>query len=67
MIAGLEARTREAFPDDPDATHLDYVDLWLSSGKIEYVRTAGGSVDSYLLDRGLSAADLERIRAALLV
>jgi protein-tyrosine phosphatase len=30
-------------------------------------RTASDSVDSYLLDGGLGAADLERIRAALLV
>jgi protein-tyrosine phosphatase len=30
------------------------------------VRAAGGSVDGYLLDHGLSPADLERLRAALL-
>lgn len=33
MIAGLEQRTREAFPDWPDATHLDYVEAWQASGK----------------------------------
>jgi protein-tyrosine phosphatase len=30
-------------------------------------RTAGGSVDGYLLDRGLTEAELDRLRAALLV
>jgi len=32
MIAGLEERTRVAFPDDPTATHLDYVELWQEGG-----------------------------------
>ncbi len=31
------------------------------------VRAAGGTVDGYLLDRGLRQADLERLRSALLV
>jgi hypothetical protein len=30
------------------------------------VRAAGGSVDGYLLDYGLSPADLEQLRAELL-
>ena len=33
MLAGLAERTRETFPNDPAATHLDYVELWQASGK----------------------------------
>jgi protein-tyrosine phosphatase len=34
---------------------------------LAWARESGGSVDGYLLDRGLTAADLDRLRAALLV
>jgi len=33
MIATLNERTRAAFPDEPEATALDYVALWTASGK----------------------------------
>jgi hypothetical protein len=29
----LEQRTRVEFPDEPEATHLDYVEYWQSCGK----------------------------------
>ena len=32
MIARLDELTRAAFPDQPDATHLEYVEHWLASG-----------------------------------
>jgi protein-tyrosine phosphatase len=34
---------------------------------LAWARAAGGSVDGYLLDRGLTGEDLDRLRAALLV
>lgn len=33
MLARLEQRTRAEFLDEPEATHLDYVELWQASGR----------------------------------
>jgi hypothetical protein len=32
MLAELERRTRTEFPDEPEATHLDYVARWQAGG-----------------------------------
>jgi hypothetical protein len=34
MLAELERRTRTEFPDEADATHLDYVCRWQAEGKL---------------------------------
>lgn len=33
IITALEQRTRQEFSDEPEATHLDYVELWQASGR----------------------------------
>jgi protein-tyrosine phosphatase len=55
---GLGADLTKPLLSSPAALILDV---------LAWVREAGGSVDGYLLDRGLSAADLDRLRAALVV
>jgi protein-tyrosine phosphatase len=55
---GLGAELTEPLLSSPAQLILDV---------LAWAREAGGSVEGYLLDRGLTGADLERLRAALVV
>lgn len=55
---GLGAELTQPLLSSPSPLILDV---------LAWARAAGGSVDGYLIDRGLTKADLERLRAALLV
>lgn len=68
MIVELERRTREEFFGDDAATHLDYAELWVASGKtlLDLAKSISGatglhvmyeSLRRYLLSQAENAAE----------
>jgi hypothetical protein len=74
LIRALEQRTRQLFEDEPEATHLDYVENWQAAGKTinalgAEISTPGFDIDGEFIGRYLrkafgSETTIERLKRA---